>query len=105
MKATFEVDLSDSAQVNALIAFLQGNGAAAPATPKKPDAKKPAAASASTAKTFTLDELLEGTSAAVKAGHRDVVRAKLNELGAEKTSTLDEAHYDAFGNFLKALKK
>lgn len=110
MKASFEVDLMDALQVNALINFLQhavgAPAATVPATPATGTKKQPAAApgKATAAKTaITLDELREATSKAVQAGHRDDIKKKLDELGAPKVSELKPEHFEAYKNFLDKL--
>lgn len=110
MKATFEVDLSDSAQVNALISFLQGSGTSAvPATTTGRTKRTPSVPTTTTEKApaaddITQDQLAELTGVKVKAGHRDKVKAKLDALGAAKVSALKPEQYAEYKTYLESLK-
>jgi hypothetical protein len=106
MKATFEVDLSDKAQVDALITFLQGSGAtAAPA--KKTTATsttKTSAPAAPTKSAITLEHLKEITAKAVKeGGHRDAVKEKMDEYGAANISSIPVEKYEEYKEFIDDL--
>lgn len=106
MKATFEVDLSDKSQVDSLITFLQGSGAAAPATKKTTTATTKTTATAAPApkSAITLEHLKEITAKAVKeGGHRDAVKEKMDEYGAANISSIPVDKYEEYKEFIDEL--
>lgn len=109
MKATFEVDLSDSAQVVALMALLASvsGTTAAPATKKTTSTatKTSTTAATSTAKTeITIEHLKEITAKAVKeGGHRDAVTEKMAEYDAKNISSIPEDKWEEYKEFIDKL--
>lgn len=109
MKATFEVDMSDKSQVDALITFLQGSGAAAPATKKTATSTTKSTASTSTATStkkteITIEHLKEITAKAVKeGGHRDAVTEKMAEYDAKNISSIPEDKWEEYKEFIDEL--
>lgn len=107
MKATFEVDLSDKSQVDALITFLQGSGATAAPVKKTPTATtttKAAAPAAPAKSAITLEHLKEITAKAVKeGGHRDAVKEKMDEYGAANISSIPTDKYEEYKEFIDEL--
>ena len=63
--------------------------------------KKPAAPAASSASKSIED--VRGMLAKKVNEHRDVIKQKLNELGAPSVTKLDPAKYDEMYNFLESL--
>lgn len=95
---------------------------AAPAQTTKPQAPKPQAPAATSAPTKSVANPASGAPAAQAASsasksiedvrkmlaqkvneHRDVIKQKLNELGAPSVTKLDPSKYDEMYNFLKSL--
>lgn len=73
----------------------------APTTPAKPAPSAPAAPAASSASKSIED--VRGMLAKKVNEHRDVIKQKLNELGAPSVTKLDPAKYDEMYNFLESL--
>lgn len=67
----------------------------------KPAPSAPAAPAASSA--FKSIEDVRGMLAKKVNEHRDVIKQKLNELGAPSVTKLDSAKYDEMYNFLESL--
>ena len=88
----------------------------APAAPAKPAPAKPTPQPAAPAQTQSAAEPAPAASSASKSiedvrgmlakkvnEHRDVIKQKLNELGAPSVTKLDPAKYDEMYNFLESL--
>lgn len=73
----------------------------APTAPVKPAPSAPAAPAASSASKSIED--VRGMLAKKVNEHRDVIKQKLNELGAPSVTKLDPAKYDEMYNFLESL--
>lgn len=67
----------------------------------KPAPSAPAAPAASSASKSVED--VRGMLAKKVNGHREVIKQKLNELGAPSVTRLDPAKYDEMYNFLESL--
>ncbi len=78
--------------------FAQANKKPAPV---KPAPSAPAATAASYASKSIED--VRGMLAKKVNEHRDVIKQKLNELGAPSVTKLDPAKYDEMYNFLESL--
>ena len=78
--------------------FAQANKKPAPV---KPAPSAPAAPAASSASKSIED--VRGMLAKKVNEHRDVIKQKLNELGAPSVTKLDPAKYDEMYNFLESL--
>ena len=95
---------------------------AAPAQAPKPQAPKPQAPAATSAPTKSVANPVSGAPAVQAASsasksiedvrkmlaqkvneHRDVIKQKLNELGAPSVTKLDPSKYDEMYNFLESL--
>lgn len=115
IKSLFAAGLPSGAQVAA--AVVQKPAPVAPAPAPKPQA--PAAAPAPTKPAATPAPGASAAQAASSASksiedvramlakkvneHRDVIKQKLNELGAPSVTKLDPAKYDEMFNFLESL--
>ena len=75
--------------------------AAATTQTQKPAPAAPAAQAASSA-SKSIEDVRKMLAQKVNE-HRDVIKQKLNELGAPSVTKLDPAKYDEMFNFLKAL--
>lgn len=110
------VNLSEATK-NFLAGILSGSIApvkptpvAEPATPVKPKPAaeatapvKPAAPQAKSGSTVTIEMIRAAVSA--KAGtHRDQLRDKLTELGANRVTNLAPEHYEEFYSFINSLE-
>ena len=103
-------------------ANAQKPATAAPAQVPKPQAPKPQAPAATSAPTKSVANPVSGAPAAQAASsasksiedvrkmlaqkvneHRDVIKQKLNELGAPSVTKLNPSKYDEMYNFLKSL--
>ena len=103
-------------------AHAQKPATAAPAQAPKPQAPKPQAPAATSAPTKSVANPVSGAPAAQAASsasksiedvrkmlaqkvneHRDVIKQKLNELGAPSVTKLDPSKYDEMYNFLESL--
>lgn len=80
----------------------------APTTPAKPAPAKPTpqpaapAAPAASSASKSIEDV-RGMLAKKVNEHRDVIKQKLNELGAPSVTKLDPAKYDEMYNFLESL--
>ena len=103
-------------------AHAQKPATAAPAQAPKPQAPKPQAPAATSAPTKSVANPASGAPAAQAASsasksiedvrkmlaqkvneHRDVIKQKLNELGAPSVTKLNPSKYDEMYNFLESL--
>lgn len=103
-------------------AHAQKPATAAPAQAPKPQAPKPQAPAATSAPTKPVVNPVSGAPAAQAASsasksiedvrkmlaqkvneHRDVIKQKLNELGAPSVTKLNPSKYDEMYNFLESL--
>lgn len=103
-------------------ANAQKPATAAPAQAPKPQAPKPQAPAATSAPTKSVANPVSGAPAAQAASsasksiedvrkmlaqkvneHRDVIKQKLNELGAPSVTKLNPSKYDEMYNFLESL--
>lgn len=103
-------------------AHAQKPATAAPAQAPKPQAPKPQAPAATSAPTKSVANPVSGAPAAQAASsasksiedvrkmlaqkvneHRDVIKQKLNELGAPSVTKLNPSKYDEMYNFLESL--
>ena len=103
-------------------ANAQKSATAAPAQAPKPQAPKPQAPAATSAPTKSVANPVSGAPAAQAASsasksiedvrkmlaqkvneHRDVIKQKLNELGAPSVTKLNPSKYDEMYNFLESL--
>ena len=103
-------------------ANAQKPATAAPAQAPKPQAPKPPAPAATSAPTKSVANPVSGAPAAQAASsasksiedvrkmlaqkvneHRDVIKQKLNELGAPSVTKLNPSKYDEMYNFLESL--
>lgn len=129
IKISVEVSVNLSENTQNFIKSLFGNATAIPATPikkpaavvpvTKPDPKPQAAAPAQTKPAAAPVHGAPAAQAASSASksiedvrtllakkvneHRDVIKQKLNELGAPSVTKLDPAKYDEMFNFLESL--
>lgn len=120
IKISVEVSVNLSENTQNFIKSLFGNAIApsAPAAPAskpapqpaapaqtqsaaKPAPSAPAAPAASSASKSIED--VRGMLAKKVNEHRDVIKQKLNELGASSVTKLDPAKYDEMYNFLESL--
>ena len=94
------VNLSENTQKFLTSLFAAGvpSGAQVAASVSKPAPAAPAASSASKS-----IEDVRGMLAKKVNEHRDVIKQKLNELGAPSVTKLDLAKYDEMYNFLESL--
>ena len=133
IKISVEVSVNLSENTQKFLTSLFGNAIApsapaapaskpAPAAPAKPAPAKPTPQPAAPAQTQSAAEPAPGAPAAPAASsasksiedvrgmlakmvneHRDVIKQKLNELGAPSVTKLDPAKYDEMYNFLESL--
>lgn len=125
IKISVEVSVNLSENTQKFLTSLFGNAIApsAPAAPaSKPAPAKPTPQPAAPAQTQSAAEPAPSVSAAPAASsasksiedvrgmlakkvneHRDVIKQKLNELGAPSVTKLDPAKYDEMYNFLESL--
>lgn len=68
--------------------------------PVKPEKKEE---SKTSNPSISIESLKEQTNEKAKAGHRDALRKKLDELGATSVSALAAEHYADYDAFLKSL--
>ena len=106
----------------AVTATTQKPATTAPAQATKPQAPKPQAPAATSAPTKPVANPVSGAPAAQAASsasksiedvrkmlaqkvneHRDVIKQKLNELGAPSVTKLNPSKYDEMYNFLESL--
>lgn len=80
-------------------AKVQSEPAPEPESAPEPE-PQPASADA---KEYTVEEVREKLKEKV-ADHREEIKAKLTELSAPNVSSLDQAYYTAFVNFLDSLE-
>ena len=92
IKISVEVSVNLSENTQKFLTSLFGN-AIAPSAPAAP-------AASSASKSI---EDVRGMLAKKVNEHRDVIKQKLNELGAPSVTKLDPAKYDEMYNFLKSL--
>lgn len=92
IKISVEVSVNLSENTQNFIKSLFGN-AIAPSAPAAP-------AASSASKSI---EDVRGMLAKKVNEHRDVIKQKLNELGAPSVTKLDPAKYDEMYNFLESL--
>lgn len=97
------VNLSENTQKFLTSLFAAGvpSGAQVAASVSKPAPSAPAAPAASSASKSIED--VRGMLAKKVNEHRDVIKQKLNELGAPSVTKLDPAKYDEMYNFLESL--
>jgi len=69
---------------------------------KEPEKKEEEESSSSSE--ISLADLLKIVPEKAKAGFRDDIKEKLQELGADRVTKLEEKHYDDFKEFLDGLK-
>ena len=133
IKISVEVSVNLSENTQKFLTSLFGNAIApsapvasvskpAPAAPAKPAPAKPTPQPAAPAQTQSAAEPAPSAPAAPAASsasksiedvrgmlvkkvneHRDVIKQKLNELGAQSVTRLDPAKYDEMYNFLESL--
>lgn len=133
IKISIEVSVNLSENTQKFLTSLFGNAIApsapaapaskpAPAAPAKPAPAKPTPQPAAPAQTQSAAEPAPSAPAAPAASsasksiedvrgmlakkvneHRDVIKQKLNELGAPSVTRLDPAKYDEMYNFLESL--
>lgn len=133
IKISVEVSVNLSENTQKFLTSLFGNAIApsapaapaskpAPTTPAKPAPAKPTSQPAAPAQTQSAAEPAPSAPAAPAASsasksiedvrgmlakkvneHRDVIKQKLNELGAPSVTRLDPAKYDEMYNFLESL--
>lgn len=133
IKISVEVSVNLSENTQKFLTSLFGNAIApsapvasaskpAPAAPAKPAPAKPTPQPAAPAQTQSTAEPAPSAPAAQAASsasksiedvramlakkvneHRDVIKQKLNELGAPSVTKLDPAKYDEMFNFLESL--
>lgn len=126
IKISVEVSVNLSENTQNFIKSLFGNAIAplapAPTAPAKPAPAKPTPQPAAPAQTQSAAEPASSAPAAPAASsasksiedvremlakkvneHRDVIKQKLNELGAPSVTKLDLAKYDEMYNFLESL--
>lgn len=126
IKISVEVSVNLSENTQNFIKSLFGNAIApsapAPTAPAKPAPTKPTPQPAAPAQTQSAAEPAPSAPAAPAASsasksfedvrgmlakkvneHRDVIKQKLNELGAPSVTKLDPAKYDEMYNFLESL--
>lgn len=133
IKISVEVSVNLSENTQKFLTSLFGNAIApsapaapaskpAPAAPAKPAPAKPTPQHAAPAQTQSAAEPAPSAPAAPAASsasksiedvrgmlvkkvneHRDVIKQKLNELGAPSVTKLDPAKYDEMYNFLESL--
>lgn len=133
IKISVEVSVNLSENTQKFLTSLFGNAIApsapaapaskpAPTTPAKPAPTKPTSQPAAPAQTQSAAEPAPSAPAAPAASsasksvedvramlakkvneHRDVIKQKLNELGAPSVTKLDPAKYDEMYNFLESL--
>lgn len=133
IKISVEVSVNLSENTQKFLTSLFGNAIApsapaapaskpAPTTPAKPAPAKPTSQPAAPAQTQSAAEPAPSAPAAPAASsasksiedvramlaknvneHRDVIKQKLNELGAPSVTKLDPAKYDEMYNFLESL--
>lgn len=133
IKISVEVSVNLSENTQKFLTSLFGNAIApsapaapaskpAPTTPAKPAPAKPTSQPAAPAQTKPAATPAPGAPAAQAASsasksiedvramlakkvneHRDVIKQKLNELGAPSVTKLDPAKYDEMFNFLESL--
>jgi len=92
IKISVEVSVNLSENTQKFLTSLFGN-AIAPSAPAAP-------AASSASKSI---EDVRGMLAKKVNEHRDVIKQKLNELGAPSVTKLDPAKYDEMYNFLESL--
>lgn len=113
LTSLFAIGVPSGAQVAASVSKL------APAALEKPAPAKPTPQPAAPAQTQSAAEPAPSAPAASSASksiedvrgmlakkvneHRDVIKQKLNELGAPSVTKLDPAKYDEMYNFLESL--
>lgn len=93
----FDPSQEDFAQANKKPAPVKP----APSAPAAPAPSAPAAPAASSASKSIED--VRGMLAKKVNEHRDVIKQKLDELGAPSVTKLDPAKYDEMYNFLESL--
>lgn len=126
IKISVEVSVNLSENTQNFIKSLFGNAIApsapAPTAPAKPAPAKPTPQPAAPAQTQSAAKPAPSAPAAPAASsanksvedvramlakkvneHRDVIKQKLNELGAPSVTKLDPAKYDEMYNFLESL--
>lgn len=119
IKISVEVSVNLSENTQKFLTSLFGNAIApsapaapaskpAPTTPAKPAPAKPTsqpaapAAPAASSASKSIEDV-RGMLAKKVNEHRDVIKQKLNELGAPSITKLDPAKYDEMYNFLESL--
>lgn len=119
IKISVEVSVNLSENTQKFLTSLFGNAIApsapaapaskpAPTTPAKPAPAKPTpppaapAAPAASSASKSIEDV-RGMLAKKVNEHRDVIKQKLNELGAPSVTKLDPAKYDEMFNFLESL--
>lgn len=126
IKISVEVSVNLSENTQKFLTSLFGNAIApsapAPTAPAKPAPAKPTPQPAAPAQTQSAAKPAPSAPAAPAASsasksiedvramlakkvneHRDVIKQKLNELGAPSVTKLDPAKYDEMYNFLESL--
>lgn len=126
IKISVEVSVNLSENTQKFLTSLFGNAitpsAPAPTAPAKPAPAKPTPQPAAPAQTQSAAKPAPSAPAAPAASsasksiedvramlakkvneHRDVIKQKLNELGAPSVTKLDPAKYDEMFNFLESL--
>lgn len=119
IKISVEVSVNLSENTQKFLTSLFGNAIApsapaapasepAPTAPAKPAPAKPTpqpsapAAPAASSASKSIEDV-RGMLAKKVNEHRDVIKQKLNELGAPSVTKLDPAKYDEMYNFLESL--
>lgn len=119
IKISVEVSVNLSENTQKFLTSLFGNAIApsapaapaskpAPTAPAKPAPTKPTpqpaapAAPAASSASKSIEDV-RGMLAKKVNEHRDVIKQKLNELGAPSVTKLDPAKYDEMYNFLESL--
>lgn len=100
LTSLFAAGVPSGAQVAASVSKPAPAALAKPA-PAKPAPAKPTPQPASSASKSIED--VRGMLAKKVNEHRDVIKQKLNELGAPSVTKLDPAKYDEMYNFLESL--
>lgn len=101
LTSLFAAGVPSGAQVAASVSKPAPTAPAQTQSAAKPAPSAPAAPAASSASKSIED--VRGMLAKKVNEHRDVIKQKLNELGAPSVTKLDPAKYDEMYNFLESL--
>lgn len=106
IKISVEVSVNLSENTQKFLTSLFGNAIAPSAPAQTQSAAKPApsapAAPAASSASKSIEDVRAMLAKKVNE-HRDVIKQKLNELGAPSVTKLDPAKYDEMFNFLESL--